>query len=530
LDVQSVTRRYWLQGLAIYDAVAVVAGIIYFLVGSWHPWWNFIGIGVLLALLATIGSLAMREVPQWFVTIFALTFLIAGLIFIVQGASAQGREIRPILQTSVVLLALTSSTWVLWRAKNLHARPMHVRRFVVLIPGYGAVLLVALDAYIKMGLPFPKQPLLWFLNGILTPSPILVGTAAFAVAVWVSRWARSQVTALMAVGLGVVTLAVQLYPVGATLVGKAQVNNALASAGVDKIPWDIAFRGTPYLLTENLLPTAIPAAQVTKDVVYYRGENAAEHPEDADVVLKADVYRPSVDNPDFPGHGSVLIRIHGGGYAAGDKGRQNTPGQNDYFANQGYTVFDIQYGLRDASGTSVDPRMGDFGLDDMVRHVGIFTTWLADHAIEYDTKTSSVFLSGGSAGGHIVLAVGLAAVDSRYADLFDERVIVRGVLPLYPSAGLAVIVDIPGARELDDVRGLLSSSAPPTLGFSGTRDSITPHWLVRDILAAYPEAGAKSGLVVWPWGEHGSDVVDEGPYAQMFFYAAERFMAYYAAP
>jgi len=45
--------------------------------------------------------------------------------------------------------------------------------------------------------------------------------------------------------------------------------------------------------------------------------------------------------------GSALIRIHGGAWVGGDKGFANMMQVNKYFAAQGYTVFDVQYGLTD---------------------------------------------------------------------------------------------------------------------------------------------------------------------------------------
>ena len=80
----------------------------------------------------------------------------------------------------------------------------------------------------------------------------------------------------------------------------------------------------------------------------------------------------------LPGANSVIIRIHGGGWTTGDKRIGNMPLMNRYFAAQGYCVFDIQYGLNNKSGVSFLQGMssetvrGNYSINDMVRHVGLF--------------------------------------------------------------------------------------------------------------------------------------------------------------
>ena len=78
---------------------------------------------------------------------------------------------------------------------------------------------------------------------------------------------------------------------------------------------------------------------------------------------------------------------------------------NKYFASQGYIVFDIQYGLHrpDRKEDALTPInvLGDFNIDDMVRQIGEFTKYLEFNADKYNANLDSVFISGGSAGGHL---------------------------------------------------------------------------------------------------------------------------------
>lgn len=138
--------------------------------------------------------------------------------------------------------------------------------------------------------------------------------------------------------------------------------------------------------------------EVKENVQFYEGMNGV----DKGIKLLFDVYTPSEGKSDLPGNNAVLIRIHGGGWTIGDKGSANFAQVNKYFASRGYIVFDIQYGLFNGKKfiemvEVPENIIGNFTIDDMVRHIGIFTSYLADHHEEYHANLSSVFISGGSA-------------------------------------------------------------------------------------------------------------------------------------
>jgi len=54
-----------------------------------------------------------------------------------------------------------------------------------------------------------------------------------------------------------------------------------------------------------------------------------------------------------------------------------------------------------------DEVSGEYTIDDMVRHLGEFTTYLADNHENFGASIDSVFISGGSTGGHLANAVAL---------------------------------------------------------------------------------------------------------------------------
>ncbi|MFJ1626426.1 alpha/beta hydrolase [Marinilactibacillus psychrotolerans] len=299
--------------------------------------------------------------------------------------------------------------------------------------------------------------------------------------------------------------------------------------------WHTIGENNPQFMSS---PVSIPAYffgipstdyNVTEDVLFYEGTEGV----DAGLELRFDAYTPPTDAKQLPGKGSTLIRIHGGGWNTGDKGAENFAQINKYFAAQGYIVFDLQYGLNDQDqfvkfSTVPDEVSGNFSIDDMVRHLGIFTTYLADHHEEYAANIDSVFISGGSAGGHLANAVALGLSSGEYTKLLDERLTVNGIIPIYPANGLAGYQDITGEEELVDPALLVEKDSPPALVYQGQHDTIVDPLVAENFKDAYTENdNSEIAIIRMPYGEHASDLYFPGFYSQTFIYYMERFMYQY---
>jgi len=164
------------------------------------------------------------------------------------------------------------------------------------------------------------------------------------------------------------------------------------------------FLQTPFSLTSYFLGSRPKTSRIETNSLFY---------DDEGIRLYFDTYMPLNGGENLPGENSILIRIHGGSWVSGDKGMMNMMQMNKYFAAQGYVVFDIQYGLDRNPLFGLDPltpdyKKGNFDIDDMMRHIGVFTKYLVLHENEYGANLNSVFVSGGSAGGHLASAVALA--------------------------------------------------------------------------------------------------------------------------
>ncbi|WP_177244062.1 alpha/beta hydrolase [Alkalibacterium sp. 20] len=290
-----------------------------------------------------------------------------------------------------------------------------------------------------------------------------------------------------------------------------------------------AFKEMPFSIPAYFFGISSKDYNLTEDVLFYEGTEGV----DAGLELRFDVYTPPADAANLPGERSTLIRIHGGGWDIGDKGTENFAQVNKYFAGQGYVVFDVQYGLNNQDQfveflTVPDRVSGDFSIDDMVRHLGLFTTYLADNHEEYGANIDSVFLSGASAGGQLASAVALGSSSGDYTDIIDNRITVKGLIPFYPANGLSQYRNIGGESELVDPALMVEADSPPALVYQGEKDGLVAPRVAELFRESYLEKGNTEIAVIWmPYGEHASDLYFPGFYNQTFIYYMERFMYQY---
>jgi len=244
------------------------------------------------------------------------------------------------------------------------------------------------------------------------------------------------------------------------------------------------------------------------------------------IELYYDAYWPMENAKSLPGRKdgnySVIIRIHGGAWRYGDKGGQEVL-INKYFAAQGYAVFDIQYGLyyeEDESLPTPDYVKGDFDIDDMMEQIGAFCKYLSNHTDKYKANLYSVFITGGSAGGHLTLATGLGIYSGDYKRYFGDNITIKGLIPLYPAHP-----DLDGKKEFKyPERYLLDEDAPPCLIYQGMQDYGCAK-VSREIKKEYDDADNDNCCILWfPLSGHANDIYDVGYFRQVFIYYMERFL------
>ncbi|MFX1522755.1 MAG: alpha/beta hydrolase [Promethearchaeota archaeon] len=284
------------------------------------------------------------------------------------------------------------------------------------------------------------------------------------------------------------------------------------------------FSQSPFSLTGYFLGSRPKTSIIETNTLFYNDEG---------IRLYFDAYKPLNGGDGLPGENSVIIRIHGGSWVSGDKGMMNMMQMNKYFAAQGYVVFDIQYGLDRNPLFALDPltpeyQKGNFDIDDMMRHIGAFTQYLVTHAEEYGANLDSVFVSGGSAGGHLASAVALAIASGNYTDIFGTGLTIKGLIPFYPANGQMFFFGVAGSDKFKNPEKLITENSPPCLIFQGTHDILNYFSISERIRDLYVAKGNTHCAILWmPFGGHASDFYFTGYYNQIFLYYMERFMYLY---
>jgi acetyl esterase/lipase len=264
---------------------------------------------------------------------------------------------------------------------------------------------------------------------------------------------------------------------------------------------------------------------VKENVKFYEGEG---------IELYFDAYMPLNNGRGLPGKNSTIIRIHGGAWTIGDKGRGNMMEMDKYFAAQGYVVFDIQYGLKGVHGESdiITPGYvkGNFNINDMLRQVGYFTKYLSANSKKYGANLGSVFISGGSAGGQLTCATALAISSGKYSSIFGQGLTIKGMIPFYPANLISAPpnMNIGGSPEFLNPEWLVEKNSPPCLIFHGTQDGLVPPYISTSLKNKYTNEGNYKCAIIWlPLGGHGCDIYFSGYYNQVALYYMERFLYLY---
>ena len=271
------------------------------------------------------------------------------------------------------------------------------------------------------------------------------------------------------------------------------------------------------------------------DVLYFNGSEST-YAQDKNITLYFDVFWPKTDAADFPGRTpggySIIIKIHGGGWTSGDKGYGNMMQVNKHFAAQGYIVYDIQYGLNNDGLSNLIPTpgnvLGDFDINDMVRHIGNFTRYIAKTPNAFSASALNgnldyVFVSGGSAGGHLTCTTALAIASNNYTTkYFGSELTIKGIIPFYPANGRSGLDGLPEFKNPENY--LVNSSSPPMLIYQGTHD-FNCATVSKNIKKSYATAGNTDCCIIWlPLSGHANDIYFSGYYNQVFLYYMERFL------
>jgi acetyl esterase/lipase len=213
--------------------------------------------------------------------------------------------------------------------------------------------------------------------------------------------------------------------------------------------------------------------------------------------LHLDLYLPSTPAPH-----PLVIWIHGGGWKFGDKGFMLSLRD---LTRQGFAIASIQYRL---SGTAKYPAAIDDCRDAL--------HWLEQNGARYRLDRRHIFLSGGSAGGHLAAFLALQARSPE----------IKAVCLLYPATDLTgfanqdakhgYLPDFLGGsvneKRAEAIEGSpvnhVRANAPPFLIFHGDMDTLVPIAQSKELNNKLHAVGVESHLIVLHGKGHGFSLTD----------------------
>jgi acetyl esterase/lipase len=241
-----------------------------------------------------------------------------------------------------------------------------------------------------------------------------------------------------------------------------------------------------------------PAGAVERNVVY--GVADGEQ-------LLLDVYRCST-----PGPHPALMLIHGGGWRAGTK--SSYAGEAAGLTRLGFVCFSVEYRFA--------PK---FRHPAQVLDCARAVRWVRAHAADYDVDPARIGATGGSAGGHLSLMLGVIAPGDYQSEDDPNRALpgnVQCVVDLCGPTDMTGAVELPpmAVQIMRDFIGATLADAPekyadaspithvtknaaPTFMIHGDKDTLVPLSQSQVMKTALDKVGVPNELVVVRNGEHG---------------------------
>jgi len=366
----------------------------------------------------------------------------------------------------------------------------------------------------------------WLIGIFILPFAVFLSLIIFNATLVLLKNINRKKTPKLFYGIGILGIflsTVFLLPLMSTPIAYQQADNSFASAfganwenNIDSKAKN-KFLQTPFSLPAYFLGMPQKDCIIETDKLFYDNES---------ITLYYDAYYVEGDRSLLPGNSSVIISIHGGGWTGGSKGQGNLRFVNSYLAAQGYIVFDIEYGLINEANLfqmlgAPTRVIGNFSIEDQLRHIGIFIKKLnTTEFSSYNCNLDSVFITGGSAGGHLTVASSLLIYNGSFTEWFGSSVTIKGMIPLYPG-------DPPSRYGNDTVLNpesyYVDANSPPCLIFQGEKDFtlLKTQKIKKSYLAASNE---HCGVIYFPFQGHANDIFHTGHFNQFLLYYAERFL------
>lgn len=238
-----------------------------------------------------------------------------------------------------------------------------------------------------------------------------------------------------------------------------------------------------------------------------------------------------------PSGAPVLLQIHGGAWILGSKNEQGLP-LMQRLAARGWVCVSADYRL---SPHATFPEQ----LIDLKKAIA----WIRENIADYGGDPETLFVTGGSAGGHLCSLVALTAGDPRYQPGFEEvDTSVLGCVSFYGVYDFADhegVWDHPGLEEILERQVMKASrseapeswdeaspiariheKAPPFLVVHGTHDTLVPVQAARNFVARF-RSRAKEPIAYAeiPDAQHAFEIFPSLR-SSLVLHGVERFLAW----
>jgi acetyl esterase/lipase len=270
-------------------------------------------------------------------------------------------------------------------------------------------------------------------------------------------------------------------------------------------------RTVVVLLFCSLATAWAPADEVVleKNILYGKA---------GDVELKLDLARPAKGRGPFP----AIVFIHGGGWYQGN--RQGYLDDCREAARRGYVALTISYRLMQFDNSKKETTTATSIFPAQIHDAKTAVRWLRANAMKYNVAENRVGVTGGSAGGHLALLVGLTGADAKlegHNGHPHESSRVQAVVNVYGPTEMASLhaassvawifrLFLDGTPEQAPQRyktasptTYASADDPPVLTIHGDLDRLVPLQQAHLLDKKLKMAGAPHTLLVLPGQGHG---------------------------
>ena len=236
-----------------------------------------------------------------------------------------------------------------------------------------------------------------------------------------------------------------------------------------------------------------------------------------DTELKLDLARPNGDDP----HPAIVF-IHGGGWANGD--RQRYRSSIEKAAKRGYVAVTISYRLMQFDREKKETTTATPIFPAQIHDAKAAVRWLRANAEKYHVNPDRVGVTGGSAGGHLSLLVGLTDPDSELegesgtpnqSSRVQAVVNVFGpteIADCYESSSVAWVFrlftggtpeEVPEQYKMASPLTYVSKDDPPVLTLHGDQDRLVPVEQAKLLDEKMKSVGASHSLMIFEGQGHG---------------------------